>query len=130
MSIDVIGNFLTEIRNAIMASKSSTITSFSRMNNSLAKILLQEGFISALEVIEVDGFKRLKITLKYVDRESVIHEIKRVSKPSRRRYVGKDEIPSVIGGLGVSILSTSKGLLSHKDAKTNSVGGELLCTVW
>lgn len=130
MSIDVIGNFLTEIRNAIMASKSSTITSFSRMKNSLAEILLQEGFISALEIIEVDGFKRLKIALKYVDRESVIHEIKRISKPSRRRYVGKDEIPSVIGGLGISILSTNRGLLSHKDARTNGVGGELLCTVW
>lgn len=130
MSIDVIGNFLTEIRNAIMASKSLTTTSFSQMKNSLAEILLQEGFITALEVIEIDGFKRLKITLKYVDRESVIHEIKRMSKPSRRRYVGKGEIPAVIGGLGISILSTNQGLLSHKAAKAHGVGGELLCTVW
>lgn len=130
MSIDSIGDFLTIIRNGVMGSKPFVTAPSSKMRLAIASILLEEGFIKAIDEIELDGFKSIKIYLKYVDGESVIHEIKRVSKPSCRTYTSINEIKPVIGGLGLSILSTSHGVLSHKKAKHENVGGELLCTVW
>lgn len=131
MSIDSIGNFLTVIRNNVMVSKPFVITPFSKIRSEIAKILKDEGFIRDFTVIADDsGKKSLKIFLKYVDGESVIHEISRISKPGRRYYAGFKGIKPVISGLGLSILTTSKGVVSHKKAKELGVGGEVMCTVW
>lgn len=132
MSIDIIGNFLTVIRNAIARSKPSVTTSYSRLRYDLALVLQEEGFIGAIEVLNDHDVvkKQIKIVLKYVDNESVIHEITRISKPSRRVYAGIRSIKPVIGGLGISVLSTNKGLLTDKIAKKVCAGGEIICTVW
>lgn len=128
--MDTIGNFLTIIRNGVLISKPFVIAPYSKMNKAIADILQQEGFVRFVEEIEKDDKKVLKIGLKYVDGESAIHELKRVSKLSRRRYAGAGEIKPVIGGLGISILSTDRGVITQKDAKKMGIGGEVLCTVW
>jgi len=133
MSIDAIGNFLTTLRNAIMVAKPFAVTSYSKMNFEIARILEQEGFIKSTEVLQIDAVKKqLKVTFKYVDGESVIHALERVSKPGRRMYVGSKKIKPVIDGLGISILSTSEGIKTDKEIKSqkNAVGGEVLCTIW
>jgi small subunit ribosomal protein S8 len=131
MSIDAIGNFLTIIRNGIMVSKPTVTAPYSKMRHAIANILKDEGFIRDMIVIDQDNNKKeLKVILKYVDGESVIHEIKRVSTPGLRSYTKMDEIKPVIGGLGLSILTTSNGVISHKQAKKLNVGGEVICTVW
>jgi small subunit ribosomal protein S8 len=128
--MDSIANFLTIIRNGALASKSFVIAPYSKQKMAIADILLYEGFIKTALVVEDQGHKALKLVLKYVDGESVIHEIDRCSKPSRRLYTGVDAIKPVIGGLGISILSTNKGIVTHKQAKKMRVGGEIMCTVW
>lgn len=131
MSIDVIGNFLTIIRNGLMASKPFVMAPYSKMNADIGDILKNEGFIrDCLMVEDVDGKKWLKVLLKYVNGEAVIHEICRVSTPGRRYYVGMNAIKPVIGGLGVSILTTNRGVMTHKKAREHAVGGEIICTVW
>lgn len=130
MSIDTIGDFITIIRNGVMVSKSYVMAPSSKMRLAIAKILLDEGFVKAVDVVEQDGRKYIQIYLKYVGGESAIHEITRVSKPSCRTYTSIGEIKPVIGGLGISILTTNRGVISHKRAKHENVGGELLCTVW
>jgi small subunit ribosomal protein S8 len=130
MSVDAIGNFLTIIRNGLMASKPFVIAPYSKIQAHIGSILKDEGFILDCAVVEEEGKKFLKIVLRYVSGESVIHEIKRVSTPGRRYYVGADAIKPVIGGLGVSILTTNRGILSNRQAREHAVGGELICTVW
>lgn len=137
MSIDVIGDFLTIIRNGLMRSKSSVMAPYSRMREAITKILKEEGFIQDYAVIEKESGRRfLQLFLKYVDGESVIHEIQRVSKPGRRRYAtilkatGFRRLKPVAGGLGISILTTSKGVVSHKKARELGAGGEVICRVW
>ena len=132
MSIDILGNFLTIIRNGIARSKNSVSTSYSKLKYDLALILQEEGFINGIEISNENDVvnKQLKIFLKYVNNESVIHEITRVSKPSRRIYANVTSIKPVIGGLGISVLTTNKGLLTDKTAKKMRVGGEIICTVW
>lgn len=130
MSKDVIADFLTVLRNGIMRSKHSVTTRYSKMRHELALILKEEGFVTNVVVEEEDGFKVVKVLLKYVDGESVIHEITRVSKPSRRVYESVDKIKPIVGGLGISVLTTNKGLVTDKTAKQLRVGGELICTVW
>lgn len=128
--MDSIANFLTIIRNGTLRGKPFVVASHSKQRAAIADILLQEGFIRDVRVAEDNGKKALKIALKYVDGESAIHEIDRRSKPSRRFYTGVDSIRPVIGGLGLSILTTNKGIISHKQAKKMRVGGEVVCTVW
>ena len=130
MSIDSIGDFLTIIRNGLMASKSQVIAPYSRIKFDIATILKDEGFVRNASVIEKDGWKKIQVVLKYVNGESVIHEIDRVSKPGRRYYTGQLDIKPVIGGLGLSILSTNRGVISNHKAKKLNVGGEVICTVW
>jgi len=128
--MDVIGDFLTIIRNGIAVSRLSVTVPYSKLKNSIVDILKDEGFIKDF-AIESEGTKKsLRIFLKYVDGESVIHEISRVSKPGRRMYRGFNDLRPVVGGLGVSILTTSHGVLTNKQAKARSVGGEVICTVW
>jgi small subunit ribosomal protein S8 len=130
MSIDTIGDFLTIIRNGILRSKFTVEIPYSNLRLELSKILKEEGFINDF-VIEGDSLKRkLKIYLRYVDGESAIHEIKRESTPGRRQYARVNELKPVIGGLGVSILTTNRGIMTNKKAKSLQVGGEVICTVW
>ena len=130
MSIDVIGDFLTIIRNGLMSSKLFIVAPYSNIKAEIADILKNEGFIKDFAITDEDGKKTIKIFLKYVDGESVIHELTRISTPGRRSYKGATNIKPVIGGLGLSILTTSKGIISHKKAKELGVGGEVICTVW
>lgn len=131
MSMDSVGDFLTIIRNGIMASKPSVLAPHSKMREAIARILKDEGFITDFSVAETEKKRKaIKVFLKYVNGESVIHEISRKSTPGRRVYRGAQAIEPVIGGLGVSIISTNKGVIAHKEARSQSVGGEVLCTVW
>lgn len=132
MSIDSIGNFLTIIRNGIMRSKRSVVAPYSRMIHEIALILQEEGFIKDVEVLDTAEIskKALKVVLKYVHGESVIHEIERISKPSRRHYENASQLKPIIGNLGMSILTTNKGLMTNKRARREHIGGEVICTVW
>ncbi len=130
MSKDVIADFLTIIRNGVSRSKSSVQIGYSSLRYEIAQILKQEGFVSDVVLEEKENVKTIKIVLKYVAGESAIHEITRISKPSRRIYTSIDRIKPVIGGLGVNILTTSKGVMTDKVARQNRVGGELICTIW
>ena len=132
MSVDTVGDFLTIIRNGILASKISVKAPYSRMREQIAEILKNEGFVRNIVVEQEEGkaYKTLKVDLKYVDGESVIHEITRVSKPGRRVYEGSTQLRTVIGGLGIAIVTTSKGVMTNKQAKELSAGGEVICTVW
>lgn len=131
MSIDTIGDFLTAIRNALLTSKRSVTVPCSNMRMGIAQVLKDEGFIKDFK--KEDGERNrsfLTIYLKYVGGESVIHELKRISRPGRRCYENLKNMRSVIGGLGISILSTSSGILTDRKAKELSIGGEVLCHVW
>ncbi|MEX0939985.1 MAG: 30S ribosomal protein S8 [Candidatus Babeliales bacterium] len=130
MSIDTIGNFLTIIRNGFILGKRSVEAPFSRMNFNIAQILKDEGFVKDIMIHGEGVEKRIKVLLKYVDGESVIHEITRLSKPSRRRYEKAKSLKPVKGKLGISILTTSKGLMTNKKARELAVGGEVICSVW
>ena len=126
---DVIADMLTRIRNALAAKHETVEIPASNTKKAIAEILLNEGYISGVEYIEgVQG--TIKITLKYNGTKKVITGLKRVSKPGLRIYVGADEVPSVLDGLGISILSTSKGIMTGKDAKKLHQGGEVLAYVW
>ena len=126
---DVIADMLTRIRNAISAKHETVEIPASNTKKAIANILLEEGYIAGVELIEgVQG--TIKITLKYNGKEKVISGLKRVSKPGLRIYVGAEEIPQVLGGLGIAILSTSKGIMTGKEAKKAHQGGEVLAYVW
>ena len=128
---DPVADFLTCIRNAIGAKHRKLDVPSSNMKQELAKVLLRERFINNFKTIEDSKQGLLRIYLKYTNDETpVITGIKRVSKPGRRVYVGHDQIPRVLSGLGISILSTSHGLMSDKEARRQKLGGELLCEVW
>lgn len=131
MSIDAIGDFLTIIRNGLMVSKPFVVAPYSKMRLEVARILKEEGFVKEYAVQEDESSRKsIKIMLKYVDGESAIHEINRVSKPSRRYYTSIQSVKPVIGGLGISILTTNKGVVSNRQAQKLKVGGEVICTVW
>ena len=126
---DVIADMLTRVRNALNAKHETVEIPASNTKKAIADILLKEGYISNVEIIEgVQG--TIKITLKYEGNQKVITGLKRVSKPGLRVYVGADEIPQVLGGLGSAILSTSKGIMTGKAAKLARQGGEVLAYVW
>lgn len=131
MSVDVIGDFLTVIRNALMVYKRSAIVPSSNLRAALAQVLKDEGFIKDFKKSEDEnGRLYLTIFLKYVDGESAINEIKRISKPSRRYYQRANNIAKVVGGLGVAVLSTSSGIMTDRQARKKSIGGEVICHVW
>ncbi len=126
---DVIADMLTRIRNALMAKHETVEIPASNTKKAIAEILLNEGYVSAVDYVEgVQG--TIVITLKYESGKKVITGLKRVSKPGLRVYVGADEVPQVLGGLGIAILSTSKGIMTGKDAKKAHQGGEVLAYVW
>jgi small subunit ribosomal protein S8 len=127
---DPISDFLTRIRNATSAQSEYVFIPFSKMKAELSRILQEEGYIWSYETDTTAAHPRLKLKLKYQDKASVIRKIDRVSKPGLRKYVGSDEIPRVLGGLGVSILSTPRGIMTGAKARKANVGGELLATIW
>ncbi|MFA5629656.1 MAG: 30S ribosomal protein S8 [Dehalococcoidales bacterium] len=128
---DPIADMLTRIRNAGMARHDSVSIPSSRMKLYIAKILKQEGFIADYEVVGGRMQRQIKVVLKYADRnQPMISGLKRVSKPGLRIYVQNSEIPRVFGGMGISIISTSKGVMTGKKAWHQGIGGELLCYVW
>ena len=128
---DPIADMLTRIRNANMAEKKIVQMPHSKMKSELARLLKSEGFIKDYTMENEDGKSVLNIFLKYtVEREPVIQGLRRISKPSCRKYVGSDEVPRVLGGIGVAILSTSSGVMTDNEARKQNVGGEVLCYVW
>lgn len=127
---DPIGDLLTRVRNAQMAGKKFVDMPGSKLKAAVAQVLQDEGYIASHRVEAGEGKPRLSIELKYHDGKPVIAEIARFSKPSLRRYAGKDSMPNVRGGLGVAIVSTSKGVMTDRAAKAQGVGGEVLCTVF
>jgi small subunit ribosomal protein S8 len=130
MLTDPIADMLTRIRNAIMVKAEKVDIPASKMKLEIAKILKEEGFIRAYKIIKDRRQGILRISLKYVDGESVISGLQKVSKPGRRVYVGYRNIPRVMGGVGIAILSTPKGILSDRVCRQQKVGGELLCYIW
>ena len=128
---DPVADFLTCVRNAIRAKHRKVDVNASRMKTALAKVLLRERFINNFKVIEDSKQGVLRVYLKYAgDDASVITGIRRVSTPGRRVYVKKDRLPRVMGGLGTSIVSTSRGLMTDREAREAGLGGELVCQVW
>lgn len=129
---DPIADMLTRIRNANTAKHDTVDVPASKMKAAIAKILLEEGYIKKYEIIEDGDFKSIHITLKYgADKnEKIISGIKRISKPGLRVYAGRDELPRVLGGLGVAIISTNQGVVTDKKARELQVGGEVLAFIW
>lgn len=131
MMTDPIADMLTRIRNGSSAKHKSVDVPASKIKKDIAEIMLQEGFIKGYEVEEDNKQGILKIDLKYGENEErIISGIKRISKPGLRVYVNSDELPRVLGGLGTAIISTSKGVLTDKDARNQKVGGEVICYIW
>lgn len=128
---DPIADMLTRIRNAIRANKETVEVPSSNMKKAIAEILLNEGYVNSVDFVE-DGYNgKLLITLKYIGKKKpVINSLKRASRPGLRVYAGVDNMPRVMDGLGIAILSTNKGIMTDKQAKANNVGGEVLCYVW
>jgi len=128
---DPISDLLTRLRNASKAGLAECAIPHSKMKESLANILKAEGFVRDVTTgTDERGHKTVVVTMKYVDSAPVITGLKRSSTPGRRIYSGYSEIPRVLNGLGISIISTSKGLMKDQDARRNKLGGELVCTVW
>lgn len=129
---DPIADMLTRIRNANTAKHDTVDIPASKIKVAIAGILLDEGYITKYDIIEDDNFKTIRITLKYgADKnEKIITGLKRISKPGLRVYAGKDELPRVLGGLGIAILSTNQGIITDKEARKLQVGGEVLAFVW
>jgi small subunit ribosomal protein S8 len=130
MVTDPIADMLTRIRNAILARHDSVLVPLSKEKLAIARILKDEGFISNYSVLRGKPHRVVKITLKYMNNQPAIIGLERVSKPGLRVYVKKKEIPRVYGGLGIAVVSTSKGVMVGKDAWHQGLGGELLCYVW
>ena len=128
---DPISDFLTHLRNASKAGLAECVAPHSNLRESLAGILKAEGFVRAVATgVDDRGHKTIIVTMKYVDAAPVITGLKRASTPGRRLYSGYSDLPRVLNGLGIAIVSTSKGLMKDQDARRNKLGGELVCTVW
>jgi small subunit ribosomal protein S8 len=131
MTTDPIADMLTRIRNSVRAKHSRVDLPSSLLKVEIAKILKDEGYLANYKVVEEKGKKTLRLFLRYTpDRRSVITDLQRVSRPGSRRYVGKADIRSVVGGMGIAILSTPRGLMTGHAARKEGTGGELLCEVW
>ncbi len=129
---DPIADMLTRIRNANAAKHDTVDVSASKMKIAIAKILLDEGYIENYELVESGNFSNIHITLKYGDtkNDKIITGLKKISKPGLRVYASKDELPRVLGGLGIAIISTNKGVITDKEARKLNVGGEVLAFIW
>jgi small subunit ribosomal protein S8 len=127
---DPIADFLARVRNGARAQQPELLIPYSKIKAEIARILKEEGYISDYSVDTSAAHPRIKVINKLVDRSSAIAGLRRISRPGLRRYVGADEIPRVLGGMGLAILSTSRGILSGREARKQKMGGELLAYVW
>ena len=128
---DPIADMLTRIRNALTIKKSEVVIPASKTKNAIAEILFNEGFIEKYELIDEGNYKSIKVSLKYgPNGEKVIQGLKRISKPGLRVYAESNDIPKVLNGLGIAIVSTNKGIMTDKEARNQNVGGEVLAFVW
>ena len=127
---DPVADFLARVRNGARAQQPEVFIPYSKIKAEVARILKEEGYISDYSVDTSAAHPRIKVINKLVDRSSAIAGLRRVSRPGLRRYVGVDEIPRVLGGMGLAILSTSRGILSGREARKQKIGGELLAYVW
>jgi small subunit ribosomal protein S8 len=127
---DPIADFLTRLRNAATSHRADVKLPHSKIKEEIARILKEEGYIAEYEVDHSSHPAVIKVTMKFVNRTPALTGIKRVSKPGLRKYVGADEVPRVLGGMGTSILSSSRGILTGRQAKREKIGGELLAIVW
>jgi len=131
MTTDPIADMLTRIRNAVRAKHSRLDLPSSKLKIEIARIMKEEGYLASFKSVEEKGKKVLRIFLRYTpDRRGVITDLRRVSRPGSRRYVGKSGIRAVVGGMGIAILSTPRGLMTGQAARKEGVGGEVLCEVW
>ncbi len=126
---DPIADMLTRIRNGQQARKVTVSMPAAKMKSSIADVLVSEGYIQSHSTADVDGKPTLTVTLKYFDGKPVIDTLKRVSRPGLRRYVGRDDMPEVLSGLGICVVSTSHGVMTGSSAKAQGYGGEVICTV-
>ena len=127
---DPIADMLTRIRNANAQRHETVDVPASKMKKTIAEILLDEGYIKSFEEIEDNSQGIIRITLKYVNKQKVISGLKRISKPGLRVYANKEELPQVLGGLGIALISTSKGIMTDKKARQEGIGGEVLAYIW
>ena len=127
---DPISDFLTRFKNAARAGKDEFTAPFSKVKAEIARILKEEGYIWSYEVDTEGDFPSIKVKVRYIDGTPALTDLKKESKPGRRRYIGVEEIPEVIGGLGITIVSTSQGLMVGHRAKKKNMGGELIASVW
>ena len=129
MVTDPVADFITQLRNAARAHKDEMVAPYSKFKKDIALIFKREGYLQEVEVIKEGNKSNLKVTLKNSSRRGPITQIIRISKPGLRRYVGSKEIPKVLGGLGVAVISTSRGVMSGHEARKQNIGGELLCYI-
>ena len=127
---DPIADMLTRIRNANAQRHETVDVPASKLKKAIAEILFEEGFIKSFEEIDDNSQGIIRITLKYVNKQKVISGLKRISKPGLRVYAAKDELPKVLGGLGIALISTSKGIMTDKKAREEGIGGEVLAYIW
>ncbi|MCH5154879.1 MAG: 30S ribosomal protein S8 [Clostridiales bacterium] len=130
VTTDPIADLLTRIRNAITARHDTVSIPASKMKKAIVGILVDEGFVASSEVVEEQGHSNIKVVLKYVDGRNAITNLKRISKPGLRVYCGTQDLPKVLGGYGIAIISTSRGVMTDKKARELKVGGEVLAYVW
>ncbi len=130
VTTDPIADLLTRIRNAITARHETVSIPASKMKKSIVDILVAEGFVTSCEIEEADGHKNIKVVLKYDGNRNAITNLKRISKPGLRVYCGCEDLPRVLGGYGIAIISTSRGVMTDKAARAAKVGGEVLAYVW
>jgi small subunit ribosomal protein S8 len=131
MLTDPIADMLTRIRNSVLIKSEKVDIPASRLKVEIAKIMKEEGFIKSYKIIKDKKQGVLRVTLKYSpDNKPIVEGLKRVSKPGRRVYVGKDEVPSVMGGIGIAVVTTPRGILTDKACRREGVGGEVLCYIW
>lgn len=132
MTNDTVSDMLTRVRNANLARHQVVQVPATKMTKSIARVLLEEGFIESLEEVGIDINRQLLLSLKYKgrEREPVINALKRISRPGLRVYANRKELPRVLGGLGIAVISTSKGVLTDTKARTQGLGGEVLCYIW
>ncbi|HEY4485955.1 MAG TPA: 30S ribosomal protein S8 [Nitrospiria bacterium] len=130
MMTDPISDMLNRINNAIQRKKEQVDVPNSSIKKEIARLLKEEGFIRRVEGTLIDGYPILRLHLKYSNDESIIHGLRRVSRPGRRVYVDKETIPKVRGGMGMAVMSTTMGLLTDRDTRKNGIGGEVICYIW
>lgn len=130
MTTDPIADIITRIKNAHMAKHTTVEIPFSKIKKSIVDILVTEGYVSEVTIKEGTPFNTLVLTLKYIGRLPAINDVKRLSKPGRRLYATAKKLPRALGGYGITIISTSKGVMTDKKARKENIGGELLCQIW